>query len=126
MRFNPIKVWERLANKNDTRLTLFMGVPTIFAKMLEVLPQLPDTLKPSIAMENIRLVVSGSAALPTSIFNRWKTLTGHTILVSVSNLLAIHLYVLIPGLETQYFLIFRKGAVRDDRGKLILPCIYDC
>eukprot|EP00804_Cyclotella_cryptica_P011863 CCRYP_015351-RB/>CCRYP_015351-RB protein AED:0.33 eAED:0.33 QI:252/1/1/1/1/1/3/360/547 len=86
IRFNPVKIWERLANKDDAdkslrrEPTLFMGVPTIFSKMLEVLPKLPDTFDPSNAMSNIRLVVSGSAALPTSIFNRWKTLTGHTIL----------------------------------------------
>ena len=87
IRFNPIKVWERLAYRNspnDSRrdITLFMGVPTVYAKMLEVMPQLPN-LQPSDAMSNIRLVVSGSAALPVSIFNRWKELTGHTILVSI-------------------------------------------
>lgn len=87
IRFNPIKVWERLAYRNsanDSRrdITLFMGVPTVYAKMLEVMPQLPNSIQPSDAMSNIRLVVSGSAALPVSIFNRWKELTGHTILVS--------------------------------------------
>ena len=96
-----MKIWERLANKDgvDKALrkepTLFMGVPTIFAKMLEVLPQLPDTINPSDAMSNIRLVVSGSAALPTSIFNRWKALTGHTILVCAR--LKLHSYL---NLET--------------------------
>lgn len=86
MRFNPIKVWERLASNNDNiticrEITLFMGVPTIYAKLLEVLPQLP-TLQPADVMSKIRLVVSGSAALPVSIFNRWKALTGHRVLVS--------------------------------------------
>ena len=95
MRFNPIKVWERLAesskrwkralsdNKSGTldnddndgvqrEPTVFMAVPTIYAKMLEVAPELPNTLNPSEVMQQspIRLMVSGSAALPTGIFNR--------------------------------------------------------
>lgn len=105
VRFNPIKIWERLAEaskrwkralsgiKEDASInndiddvqrepTLFMAVPTIYAKMLEVAPTLPKTLNPSEVMQHspIRLMVSGSAALPTGIFNRWKALTGHTIL----------------------------------------------
>jgi len=107
VRFHPIRIWERLAeasqrwrrdlpsNKDDAsgdasndiddvrrEPTVFMAVPTIYAKMLEVVPQLPTTLNPSEIMRQspIRLMVSGSAALPTGIFNRWKDLTGHTIL----------------------------------------------
>ena len=97
VRFNPIKVWERLAeaskrwkkslpsdnsdahqdssNENESvqrEITVFMAVPTIYAKMLEVVPQLPQSVNPSEIMQNspIRLMVSGSAALPTGIFNR--------------------------------------------------------
>ena len=94
VRFHPIRIWERLAeasqrwrsdlpsNIDDAsngiddvqrEPTLFMAVPTIYAKMLEVVPQLPKTLNPSEVMRQspIRLMVSGSAALPTGIFNRW-------------------------------------------------------
>ena len=103
VRFNPISIWKRLAEAsnnwskslpsghfnagNDTihvkrEPTVFMAVPTIYAKMLEVREQLPKTLNPTEVMQQspIRLMVSGSAALPTGIFNRWKDLTGHTIL----------------------------------------------
>ena len=69
-------------NENRREPTLFMAVPTIYAKMLEVIPQLPPNLQPSEIMHQspIRLMVSGSAALPNGIFNRWKAITGHTIL----------------------------------------------
>jgi len=112
VKFNPFRIWERLAEAsknfrkasnedgdaavdNDSKgdadagvqsavrePTVFMAVPTIYAKMLEVVPKLPTTLKPSEVMRHspIRLMVSGSAALPTGVFNRWKSLTGHTIL----------------------------------------------
>lgn len=102
VKFNPVRLWQRLADASrrwrrsnssggggsgDNELairepTLFMAVPTIYAKMLEVVPQLPPDLDPSEVMREspIRLMVSGSAALPTGIFNRWKELTGHTIL----------------------------------------------
>ena len=103
VRFNPITIWKRLAeasdnwNKslpsgqfnagNDTNHvkrepTVFMAVPTIYAKMLEVRELLPETFNPTEVMQQspIRLMVSGSAALPIGIFNRWKKLTGHTIL----------------------------------------------
>lgn len=100
VRFNPIRIWERLAaasrnwgralnngNKGDAASgdaknddegarrepTVFMAVPTIYAKMLEVAPNLPGSLQPSEVMRHspIRLMVSGSAALPTGVFNRW-------------------------------------------------------
>mmetsp|Transcript_28026 Transcript_28026/g.56009 ORF Transcript_28026/g.56009 Transcript_28026/m.56009 type:complete len:445 (+) Transcript_28026:92-1426(+) len=100
MKFHPVRLWERLAeaskkpylavehsNNNSECIprrapTLFMAVPTIYAKMLEVIPQLPASIRPWEFMSRspIRLMVSGSAALPTGIHNRWKAATGQTIL----------------------------------------------
>jgi malonyl-CoA/methylmalonyl-CoA synthetase len=37
-------------------------------------------IKMSEACQKMRLTVSGSAALPVSIFNKWKSITGHTVL----------------------------------------------
>jgi malonyl-CoA/methylmalonyl-CoA synthetase len=60
-----------------------MAVPTIYAKLLEAADSLSphvvedavnDTLRP------MRLMVSGSAALPASNFERWEQLTGHRLL----------------------------------------------
>ena len=62
---------------------VFMAVPTIYAKLLEAAESLPPKLVES-AVDNtlrpMRLMVSGSAALPVSSFQRWKELTGQTLL----------------------------------------------
>jgi malonyl-CoA/methylmalonyl-CoA synthetase len=62
---------------------IFMAVPTIYAKLLEAADELPDDVV-ALAVKNtlqpMRLMVSGSAALPVSVLERWKQLTGHTLL----------------------------------------------
>jgi len=67
--FDTEKVWARLASHE---LTLFMAVPTIYAR-LAAKPRAGD-------YSHIRLMVSGSAALPVSVLERWRELTGHTLL----------------------------------------------
>eukprot|EP00088_Acartia_fossae_P033941 TRINITY_DN3481_c0_g1_i3.p1 TRINITY_DN3481_c0_g1~~TRINITY_DN3481_c0_g1_i3.p1 ORF type:complete len:537 (-),score=68.13 TRINITY_DN3481_c0_g1_i3:162-1772(-) len=76
--FNAAKVWEALLNNH---VNVFMAVPTIYAKLLEHSEKVnlnPDQVFE--ACKNIRLMVSGSAALPTPILHKWKELTGHTLL----------------------------------------------
>ena len=56
------------------RATVFMGVPTLYVRMLA---------EPSLdreAVKKMRLFVSGSAPLLVETFNEWKERTGHTIL----------------------------------------------
>ena len=57
-----------------------MAVPTIYAKLLEYLKsnEIQDIHK--ILTDKIRLMVSGSAALPQPIFEEWQKKTGHTLL----------------------------------------------
>ena len=57
-----------------------MAVPTIYAKLLEYLKsnEIQDVQK--ILKEKVRLMVSGSAALPQPIFEEWQNKTGHTLL----------------------------------------------
>ncbi|KAJ3310239.1 hypothetical protein HDV04_005178 [Boothiomyces sp. JEL0838] len=64
--FNIDIVWSKLP-----RCTIFMAVPTIYAKLLS---------KPHKLDLNTRLFISGSAALPSPIKTKWKELTGHVIL----------------------------------------------
>eukprot|EP01039_Chlorochromonas_danica_P004068 gene4068-4449_t len=73
---NPISF---LSNKP---LTLFMGVPTIYARLLEYVPKLPEQEKEAAIsiLRSLRLMVSGSAALPDTILHQWQALTGHTLL----------------------------------------------
>jgi len=62
--------------------TLFMAVPTIYVKLLEAFASASDReSEPVLAgFRAMRLMVSGSAALPASIFGQWRTLTGQALL----------------------------------------------
>lgn len=86
-------IWRQLADENESSnhqtegkllhpLSLFMAVPTVYAKMIEFASKLSDhEKKAAIAtMKRLRLMVSGSAALPDTILHKWKALTGHTLL----------------------------------------------
>jgi malonyl-CoA/methylmalonyl-CoA synthetase len=77
--FDPHGVWDRLAAGG---LTLFMAVPTIYARLLAAW----DTATPELrarwraGASGLRLMVSGSAALPVSVLERWHAATGHVLL----------------------------------------------
>ncbi|MBX3610286.1 MAG: malonyl-CoA synthase [Hydrogenophaga sp.] len=72
----------RWLNKFDPRLvieqmpqaTVFMGVPTLYTRMLA------DPLLTQAQASHMRLFVSGSAPLLIETFNEWRERTGHTIL----------------------------------------------
>jgi malonyl-CoA/methylmalonyl-CoA synthetase len=59
-----------------------MAVPTIYFKLITYWELLPahEQIKCSEALSKFRLMVSGSAALPESIMNKWKAISGHTLL----------------------------------------------
>ncbi len=68
-KFDPRRVIARLPEA-----TVFMGVPTLYTRMLA---------EPSLTREaarNMRLFISGSAPLLIETFNEWRERTGHTIL----------------------------------------------
>jgi malonyl-CoA/methylmalonyl-CoA synthetase len=68
-KFDPKKVIERMPEA-----TVFMGVPTLYVRMLA-----EPTLDRATA-RNMRLFISGSAPLLLETFNAWQERTGHTIL----------------------------------------------
>ena len=78
-RFEAEIVWERIAREE---LTLFMAVPTIYVKLIAAwdgsYPEKRAIF--SSAAERLRLMVSGSAALPTRTLERWREITTHTLL----------------------------------------------
>ena len=76
--FDAKSVIEKLINGN---INLFMAVPTVYAKILELIRkgQVPDDFK-NCLQKNVRLMVSGSAALPQPIFEEWHQRTGHILL----------------------------------------------
>ncbi|RYD48689.1 MAG: long-chain fatty acid--CoA ligase [Verrucomicrobiaceae bacterium] len=61
--------------------TLFMAVPTIYAKLIYLLEkQTPENDAITLGFAGLRLMVSGSAALPASLHQRWAQLTGQVLL----------------------------------------------
>ncbi|MCZ6671690.1 MAG: acyl-CoA synthetase [Verrucomicrobia bacterium] len=62
--------------------SLFMAVPTIYVKLISKLESLTDEERANIihGFANMRLMVSGSAALPASVHEQWTDLTGQKLL----------------------------------------------
>ena len=77
--FDGEAVWSRFVHSD---LTLFMAVPTIYVKLIGVWEKATREEQKvlSKACTKMRLMVSGSAALPTTVFERWKAISGHTLL----------------------------------------------
>ncbi|HIK12691.1 MAG TPA: acyl-CoA synthetase [Oscillatoriaceae cyanobacterium M33_DOE_052] len=78
-KFDAQTVWQRLA---DGDLTLFMAVPTIYVKLIaawEAANQ-AEQQKMTAGCGQIRLMVSGSAALPVQVLEKWQTISGHLLL----------------------------------------------
>jgi malonyl-CoA/methylmalonyl-CoA synthetase len=63
-------------------LTCFHAVPTIWARLLTAYDQVDPATQAArrLAMRQLRLIVSGSAALPVSVLERWREVSGHTLL----------------------------------------------
>jgi malonyl-CoA/methylmalonyl-CoA synthetase len=71
--FDPAATWEAMA-----RATVFMGVPTIHAKLLAALDDADDATRArwTAGARSLRLITSGSAALPVTIGERWRAISG--------------------------------------------------
>jgi malonyl-CoA/methylmalonyl-CoA synthetase len=78
-RFDAQVVWERIASGD---ITLFMAVPTIYVKLIAAweAASAEQRQRWREAAAKLRLMVSGSAALPVSVLDRWREITGHTLL----------------------------------------------
>ncbi len=68
-KFDPRVVLEKMPEA-----TIFMGVPTLYVRLLAEPGLNKDVVK------NMRLFIAGSAPLLIETFNAWQTQTGHTIL----------------------------------------------
>lgn len=111
--FDAIATWERLASG---ALTLFMAVPTIYNRLIAAWDEASDEVRRSWAAgaRRLRLMVSGSAALPVSTLARWEGITGQVLLerygmteigMALSNTLdrrvAGHVGIPLPGIEVR-------------------------
>ncbi len=66
----------------DRAYSLFMAVPTIYVKLIETLESMPEEPRAKViaGFAAMRLMISGSAALPASIHQKWTLLTGQPLL----------------------------------------------
>ena len=78
-RFDAEAVWDRLASGE---LTVFTAVPTIYHRLIASWDAAPPDVKAarSRGCRALRLMMSGSSALPRTILERWKDITGHGLL----------------------------------------------
>ncbi len=78
-KFDAQVVWKRIS---DGDLTLFMAVPTIYVKLIAAWENAKSEQQKSMSAgcEKMRLMVSGSAALPVQVLEKWQTISGHFLL----------------------------------------------
>ena len=77
--FDAEAVWERLASGE---ITVFTAVPTIYRKLIASWDAAPPDVqrRRSDGVRRLRLMMSGSAALPVQTLERWREISGHTLL----------------------------------------------
>ncbi len=78
-RFDANAVWDSIASDG---LTLFMAVPTMYVKLIAAWEAASPARRATLseACQKLRLMVSGSAALPIRTLHRWKEISEHTLL----------------------------------------------
>lgn len=90
--FNVDNVWKRFAapflNGNSQQrkpITFFTVVPTVWSRMLQSHPDLPNDLRSAadeaVQRKHLRLNISGSAALPTPTKKAWTSLSSGNVLL---------------------------------------------
>ncbi|PLB51564.1 putative AMP-binding enzyme [Aspergillus steynii IBT 23096] len=88
--FNTDAVWKRLAapflpGNELSKITFLTAVPTIYNRLLAsfpgLSPQLQEAARKGISPENLRLNISGSAALPTPTKQAWQDLSNGNVLL---------------------------------------------
>lgn len=83
-KFSAKEVWSQfLGSHENNKITVFMGVPTIYSKLIDEFDKSLSTKKEAVKTElhkNVRLMVSGSAALPVPLYKKWLEISGHRLL----------------------------------------------
>jgi malonyl-CoA/methylmalonyl-CoA synthetase len=77
--FEAVPVWERLASGE---ISVFTAVPTVYHRLIATWEAAAEEVRVrwSAGAGRLRLMMSGSAALPVSTLERWRDITGQTLL----------------------------------------------
>ncbi len=78
-KFEPERVWQTFGR---SKVNVFMAVPTIYYQLIATYRKLPASHQAELTdkLQKFRLMVSGSAALPISVLEEWRSISGHTLL----------------------------------------------
>jgi len=78
-KFNADATWGRLA---DGDVTMYMAVPTIYKRLIDHWESCPpaEQARLSTGVSKLRVMVSGSAALPVPTLEQWESVSGHVLL----------------------------------------------
>ena len=78
-KFDPKAVFESFLSGD---VNIFMAVPTIYFKLVNVWKEYSDSQKQEVLerLSVFRFMVSGSAALPVSVLEEWREISGQTLL----------------------------------------------
>ncbi len=77
--FDPLGVFRIFLQR---QVKVFMAVPTIYYKLIAAWERMnpKEQQEISAALKDMRLMVSGSAALPVSVMDNWEKISGHKLL----------------------------------------------
>ena len=77
--FDADRAWDRLASGE---ITVLSAVPTIYHRLIASYDAAPPAVQRTRrdGSRRVRLMMSGSAALPVRTLERWREITGHTLL----------------------------------------------
>lgn len=77
--FDASLVWKKFIERD---YTLFMAVPTIYSRLIRSWEEATqeNRKKMSASCRKMRLMVSGSAALPVGTLEKWREISGHVLL----------------------------------------------
>ncbi|CAF3386864.1 unnamed protein product [Rotaria sp. Silwood1] len=78
-KFDVEQTWDHLLNDRNPAINVFSAVPTIYIKLIEHIKNSSIKDVKKLCSNHIRLFLSGSSALPESVFQKWFELTGFEI-----------------------------------------------
>lgn len=88
-KFSVSGIWKRWresypteGSKADDAITVFTGVPTMYARLIQGYRAMDPELQAvsASAARNLRLMMCGSSALPQPVMQEWEAITGHRLL----------------------------------------------